>query len=190
MRTSLRPLFWSAAVATALVLPAAASAQQPLGAVTVSARSARADDLDARAAELQAGNSRWQWRRSAELREQAAGLRSPSDPRAFESLHSAALVRHVLGDRGRAIALMERAADQALARGDVFSAASSFSTLAYMSAEARDAQRSAASSPGAACSSPSRRSSARSSARRCRRSSRRARRRPRAPPSPWCRPLP
>jgi hypothetical protein len=142
MRASLRPLFWSAAVATALALPAAASAQQPLGAVTVSARSARADDLDARAAELQAGNSRWQWRRSAELREQAAGLRSPSDPRAFEALHSAALVRHVLGDRGRAIALMERAADQALARGDVFSAASSFSTLAYMSAEARDAQRS------------------------------------------------
>jgi hypothetical protein len=141
MRASLRPLFWSAAVATSLALPAAAFAQQPLDPVKVSARTAQADKLDERAAELQAANEKSQWRRSAELRVRAAELRAPDDVRAFESLQTAALVRHALAERKVAIALMERAAEHAISRGDVFNAASAYANLAFMNAELNDGVR-------------------------------------------------
>ncbi|MDF1504238.1 hypothetical protein [Roseisolibacter sp. H3M3-2] len=141
MRATLRPFLGTAALAAALALPAAAGAQQPLDPVKVSARSAQADKLDARAAELQATNSRWQWRRSAELRERAAELRPATDVRAFESLQTAALVRHALAERGAAIVLMERAAERAMARGDVFNAATAYANLAFMTSEVRDVDR-------------------------------------------------
>jgi hypothetical protein len=141
MRASLRPICWTAAVATILALPAAAAAQQPLDPIQVSARTTEADRLDARAVEHEATGSRRQWAKAAALREKAARLRAPEDSLAFKSLHTAALIRHALKERPAAVALMERAAEQALARGDVFNAASAYVNVAYIAAEMRDTER-------------------------------------------------
>lgn len=145
MRANRRPLFWTAAVALTLALPATARAQQPLDPVKVSARTAEAERLDARAALLESSNARRDWGRAAGLREKAAGLRSAADPLAFKSLQTAALIRHALNQRTDALHLMRRAADQALARGDVFNAAAAYANAAFLAAELRDADRAQAS---------------------------------------------
>jgi hypothetical protein len=141
MRATLRPLLSTAAVMAILASPAAARAQQPLDPIQVSARTTQADKFDARAAEYEATGSRRQWAKAAALRETAAALRAPEDPRGFRSLQVAALVRHALRERPAAAALMERAANQALARGDVFSAATAYVDVAYLAAELGDADR-------------------------------------------------
>ena len=141
MRASTRPLFWTAAVVTALALPAGVRAQQPLAPVQVSARTAEADRLDARAASFEETGSRRNWARAAGLREKAAGLRAPDDSQAFKSLQTAAFVRHALNQRASALTLMERAAEQAMARGDVFNAASAYADVAAIAQELRDGYR-------------------------------------------------
>lgn len=141
MRASIRPLLWSAAVAATLALPAAARAQQPLDPIQVSARTVEADRLDARAAAYEESGSWRKWGKAAGLREKAAGLRPAGDPRAFKSLQTAAYVRHALRQRTNALALMERAADQALASGDVFNAAAAYADVASIAQELRDADR-------------------------------------------------
>lgn len=141
MRATIRPLCWTTAVVMILTVPAAARAQQPLDPVQVSARTTQADKLDARAAAHEATGSRREWAKAAALRERAARLRAPEDPRGFRSLQAAALVRHALREHPAAIALMERAADGALARGDVFNAATAYVDVAYLAAETGDAER-------------------------------------------------
>jgi hypothetical protein len=141
MRAILRPLFWTAAVVTTLALPVAARAQHALDPVQVSARTAEADRLDARAAVYEESGSWRQWGKAAGLREKAARLRAADDPRAFKSLQTAAYVRHALKQPAMALALMERAADQALARGDVFNAASAYADAASIANELRDGDR-------------------------------------------------
>ncbi|MGZ8379598.1 MAG: hypothetical protein ACXW0Z_20420 [Gemmatirosa sp.] len=141
MRASLRPLLWTAAVATTLALPSAVRAQQPRDPIQVLARSNEADRLDSLAVVLEESNSRRLWGKAAALREKAAGMRAPSDPLAFKGLETAALVRHALEQRPAALALMERAADRALARGDVFNAASAYANVAFMASELRDIDR-------------------------------------------------
>lgn len=141
MRVSLRPLFWTAAVATTFALPAAARAQQPRDPIQVLARASEADRLDSVAIAYEGSNSRRLWAKAAGLREKAAELRAPNDPRAFKELETAAFVRHALKQRPAALALMERAADGALARGDVFNAAAAYVNVAFMAAELRDADR-------------------------------------------------
>lgn len=138
MRASFRPLVWTAAVVSSLALPAAARAQQPLDPVKVSARAAEADDLDARAIRYAESNSRRDWRKAAGLREKAARLRAPGDPRGFSSLQTASLIRHALNERLAAMELMQRAGDHAMAYGDVFNASAAYANLAYMAAEQRD----------------------------------------------------
>ena len=141
MRASPRPLFWTAAVVTALALPAGARAQQPLAPVQVSARTAEADRLDERAVAYEETGSRRKWAKAAGLREKSAGLRAPEDPQAFRSLQTAAYVRHALKQPGLALSLMQRAADQALARGDVFNAASAYADVAAIAQGLRDNDR-------------------------------------------------
>ncbi|GLC28407.1 hypothetical protein [Roseisolibacter agri] len=145
MRASTRPLFWTAAVVTALALPAGARAQQPLAPIQVSARTAEADRLDERAVAYEETGSRRKWAKAAGLREKAASLRAPEDPQAFRSLQTAAYVRHALKQPGMALSLMQRAADQALARGDVFNAASAYADVAAIAQELRDNDRARAS---------------------------------------------
>ena len=138
MRASTRPLFWTAAVVTALTLPAAARGQQPLDPIQVSVRATEADKLEARAnAYMESGS----WRdlgKAAGLREKAASLRAPEDPRGFASLQMAALLRHALKQRPAAVGLMQRAADQAMARGDVYNAATAYVNTAFIAIEMRD----------------------------------------------------
>ena len=138
MRASTRPLFWTAAVVTALVLPAAARGQQPLDPIQVSVRATEADKLEARAdGYLESGK----WRdlgKAASLREKAASMRAPEDPRGFVSLQMASLLRHAMKQRPAAVGLMQRAADQAMARGDVFNAATAYVNVAFMAVELRD----------------------------------------------------
>lgn len=141
MRATSRSLFWTAAVVTALALPAAGRAQQPLDPIQVSARTLEADRLDARAAEYEATGSRRKWAKAAALREKAAGLRAADDSLAFKSLQTAAYVRHALKQRPAALTLMERAAEQALARGDVFNAASAYVDVAWLAHELGDGER-------------------------------------------------
>ena len=138
MRPTIRHLFWTAAVVTALALPAAARGQQPLDPIQVSVRATEADKLEAQAeAHLQSGT----WRdlgKAAKLREKAASLRTPEDPRGFTSLQMASLLRHAMKQRPAAVGLMQRAADQAMARGDVFNAATAYVNVAFMAVELRD----------------------------------------------------
>ena len=141
MRASIRPLIWSVAVATTLALPTVARAQQPLDPIQVSARTVEADKLDARAAAYEESGSWRKWGKAAGLREKAAGLRTPGDARAFKSLQTAAYVRHALKQRASALSLMERAADQALASGDVFNAAAGYADVASIAQELRDGDR-------------------------------------------------
>ena len=141
MRATSRSLFWTAAVVTALALPDVARAQQPLDPIQVSPRTVEADRLDARAVEYEATGSRRKWAKAARLREKAAGLRGAEDPLAFKSLQTAAYVRHALQQRPAALTLMERAAEQALARGDVFNAASAYADVAWIASELGDGDR-------------------------------------------------
>jgi hypothetical protein len=138
MRASTRPLFWTALVVTALTLPAAARGQQALDPIQVSVRASEADKLEARAdALLQSGS----WRdlgKAAGLREKAASLRAPTDPRAFTSLQMAALLRHAMKQRPAAVGLMQQAAEHAMARGDVFNAATAYVNTAFIAVELRD----------------------------------------------------
>ena len=133
------------AAACAVALPAAASAQQrsptPLDPVHVTARATRADQLDARAAAYEQADDSRRWGKAARLRERAAALRPAADPGGFTSLRAAAFSRHALGQRVAAGYLMERAGDQAMARGDVFNAADAYVDAAYIAAELRDPER-------------------------------------------------
>jgi hypothetical protein len=141
MRAITRPTLWTVALATALALPGAARAQQPLEPVQVSARTTAADKLDARAVTYEESNRRRDWGKAAGLREKAASMRAPEDPRGFKSLQVAAFLRHALDQRPAAVSLMQRAGDQAMARGDVFNAASSYVNVAFIAAEMRDVDR-------------------------------------------------
>jgi hypothetical protein len=140
MRLTARHLCWSAAVATALALPAATRAQQPLDPIQVSARTAEADRLDARAQDYETSGSRRKWGKAAGLRERAADLRAPEDPRGFSSLQMAAFLRHAISQREAALGLMQRAGDQAIARGDVYNAARAYVDAAYIANEMRDVE--------------------------------------------------
>ena len=142
MRPTTRALLSTSAVLAALAVPAAARAQQqPHKLAEVSARLTRADLLDARAeAYEQSGRTR-HFGRAARLREQAAGLRAPEDSAAFSSLRKAANLRYGRGEYAAARGLMERAGDQALARGDVYNAASAYADVASLAVETRDPER-------------------------------------------------
>lgn len=134
------PLWAVGALATALALPSAARAQQPLTPVQVTVEATgRADALDARAEAYEAANRHLG--RAASLREQAAQLRAPEDPRGFRSLWRAAHLRYYGGQPRAAVGLMERAADQAVARGDVANAATAYIDAAYIATELRDPMR-------------------------------------------------
>jgi hypothetical protein len=139
-RTTFRLLLATAAV-TALGLPAGARAQQKLDPVRIAAIAQRADQLDAQAAIHEQSGLPWRYSKAARLREQAASLRTPDDPARFTSTRQAAFLRSYVGQTEAAGSLMERAGNQALARGDVFNAATAYIDVAYLAARANDATR-------------------------------------------------
>lgn len=132
---------WSVAAAAVIALgfPAAASAQQRIDPVRVVVSNTRADELDARAtAYEQSGDTRLVGK-AAGMREKAAELRAPDDPRGFTSLRTAAHLRYGRGQKLAASSLMERAADHASGRGDVYNAAEAYILAAIVNSELRSA---------------------------------------------------
>jgi hypothetical protein len=138
MRPSSRYPSWVILAAGVLALPAAARAQQPLAPVHVSDAMTKADRLDARAAAYMQSGSLRDLGKAAGLREKAASLRALEDPRGFTGLEAAAFMRHALKQRPAALSLMQRAAEQAMARGDVFNAATAYVNTAFIAVELRD----------------------------------------------------
>ena len=141
--TTRRTLFRAAgALLTLSIAPAAASAQQALAAVHVSAPvndRARADELYERAMALPT-ETRFA-RKAAALYEQSAALRAAGDERAAASLRMAAYLRYYAGDRRAGVALMERAADHSAGTGDVVHAANAYIDAAIIAGELSDGAR-------------------------------------------------
>jgi hypothetical protein len=127
-------------IAAPALAPAVASGQQTLDPVRVTASaSARADRLEAEAAALPTHVSAY--KKAARLYEQAAEARGFGDPRAATCLRSAAYLRYYSGDRASSVGLLERAADQSAATGDVVSAANAFVDAAIVAAELKQGER-------------------------------------------------
>ena len=140
MYTHSRRLLWTASAAIGLCAVPVAARAQTLEPIHVTDSRAKADKLDeeARALEL---NDWSQMKRAAHLRELAADLRTPDDPKGSVSLYWAARSRYYSGDSRAARRLMEQAAERALAIGDVLNAATAFTEAAYISAELKDGAR-------------------------------------------------
>jgi Lon protease-like protein len=133
-------LFTGGALIIAIALPSRSQAQAALEPIRVTEARLRADQLDQEAAEIE--RTDWgQLRRAAKLREQAAGLRTLSDPKAVASLYWAARDRYYGDDRLAGRRLMEQSAERALAIGDVVGAATALTEAAYISAELKDVER-------------------------------------------------
>lgn len=140
MYTHSRKLLLIASAAVAVVaLPISARAQM-LQPIRVTESRERAEKLDAEARAFE-DNDWSQLKKAAELRERAAELRAIDDPAATVSLYWAARDRYYSGNRKAARALMEQAAERALAMGDVLNAATAFTEAAYISADLKDGDR-------------------------------------------------
>ena len=112
-----------------LGLPTAAPAQYRL---PVLVSSVKADSLHDRAVELAAAH---RWRDAASLHRRSAELRTPDDALGFRCLSEAAALAYATNDRSAARADMAEAAGQALARGDLRSAALAYLDAAWIAQE-------------------------------------------------------
>jgi hypothetical protein len=138
MNTHTRHLLSTATVMLALVAtPDAARSQAALEPINVKEPVLRADQLD-QEAEGYERNDMAKWRKAATLRVEAAGLRTPDDPKAAMSLYWAARDRYYTGDERGSRDLMVRSAERALSLGDVVHAATAYAEAAYIAAELRD----------------------------------------------------
>jgi hypothetical protein len=115
-----------------LGLPAAAAAQYQLPTLTTSAR---ADSLHDAAVALVAAH---RWRDAARLHRRSAQLRDPDDPLGFRCLNEAAALAYATGDRSAARADLAAAAAQALARGELRSAALAYLDAAWIAQEQKN----------------------------------------------------
>jgi hypothetical protein len=112
-----------------LGLPAAAPAQHRL---PVLVSSVKADSLHEAAAALVTAH---RWRDAASLHRRSAELRPADDPLGFTCLSEAAALAYAIGDRSAARRDMADAAAQALARGDLRSAALAYLDAAWIAQE-------------------------------------------------------
>jgi hypothetical protein len=115
-----------------LGLPAAAAAQYQLPTLTTSAR---ADSLHDAAVALVAAH---RWRDAARLHRRSAQLRDADDPLGFRCLNEAAALAYATGDRSAARADLAAAAAQALARGELRSAALAYLDAAWIAQEQKN----------------------------------------------------
>src|ERR1700716_4282574 len=119
MYTHPRHLLLTATALIALVaLPAGARGQTTLEPITVTERGLRAEALDREAAGYEQSDMSM-WRKAANLRKEAASLRSVGDPQGAGSLYGAARDRYYTGDEAASRDLMAQCAERALAIGDV-----------------------------------------------------------------------
>lgn len=119
--------------------PVAASAQQKLPPVRVTASVEHADGLMLRAESL--STKLTHFKQAADLFEQSAEIRMAADPRAVTCLRSAAMLRYNTGNKRKGLGLMEKAADRAIRLGDVISAANAYIDAAVIAAELRQGDR-------------------------------------------------
>ena len=112
-----------------LAVPTAAPAQYRL---PVLVSSVRADSLHEAATAMVTTH---RWRDAARLHRRSAELRAPDDPLAFRCLSEAAALAYHTSDRSAARADMAEAAEQALARGDLRSAALAYLDAAWIAQE-------------------------------------------------------
>ena len=136
---SRRLLLTASAALAAFVLPDAARAQT-LEPIRVTESRLKADKLDAEARHFEENDWR-QLRKAAELREEAAELRTADDPKGTVSLYWAARDRYYSGNPKAARVLMEQAADRAIAVGDVLNAATAYTEAAYIAADIKDVEK-------------------------------------------------
>lgn len=133
MKPSITSRLSTAGMLLAIVgLPAVASAQYQLPTV-VSA--AKADSLHEAAVALVAAH---RWRDAARLHRQSAELRGAEDPLGFRCLNDAAALAYATGDRSGARNDLASAATQALARGDLRSAALAYLDAAWIAQEQKN----------------------------------------------------
>ena len=117
------------ALAAIVAFPAAAGAQYRLPALVTTAK---ADSLHDAAARMIAVH---RWRDAARLHRESAALRAPDDPLGFRCLSEAGAITYAVGDRSRARADLASAAEHALARGDLRSAALAYLDAAWIAQE-------------------------------------------------------
>lgn len=90
----------------------------------------RAEQLEAKAHALYHNTSKYA--DAAKLHEQAADLRGPADPMRVKDLQMAARLYHYSGREVKAQAVMERAAEEALASGDIITAANAYLDASHL----------------------------------------------------------
>jgi hypothetical protein len=118
-----------------VALPGAGSAQYRLPTI-VSAD--KADSLHNSAVQFaQTGR----WHEAARLYRQSAEFRAVEDPIGFQCLTDAAAVAYAAGDRSAARSDMAHAAERALARGDIKSAAMAYLDAAWIAQEQKKPDR-------------------------------------------------
>jgi hypothetical protein len=117
---------------TAIALPVTAPAQYRLPTLV---SSVRADSLHQAAVAMVAAH---RWRDAASLHRRSAELRAPDDPLGFRCLTDAAALAYATQDPSRARADMAQAADHALARGDLRSAALAYLDGAWIAQEQKN----------------------------------------------------
>ena len=134
-----RDLFKVGGAALAIfVAPGAASAQQTLEPVRVTAMS-RAEQLEMEADALPTEVG--QFKRAAKLFEQAAAARPDGDAEKATALRKAAYLRYYSGDTRASGRLMEKAAEQSVVQGDVATAANAFIDAALIANERTEIDR-------------------------------------------------
>ena len=116
-----------------LALPAAAQAQYRLPSLV---SSVQADSLHEAAVTLARTTHRWG--DAARLHRRSAELRSPDDPLGYRCLSEAAALAYASNDRSGARTDMADAAGQALARGDLRSAALAYLDAAWIAQEQKN----------------------------------------------------
>jgi hypothetical protein len=119
-------------VLASLGLPASAAAQYRL---PVLVSSVRADSLHEAAAALVTAH---RYRDAASLHRRSADLRAPDDPLGFRCLSEAAALAYAAKDRLSARKDMADAAEQALARGDLRTAALAYLDAAWIAQEQKN----------------------------------------------------
>jgi hypothetical protein len=130
--TSMHAPFVLAAIVAALSPLSTASAQYRLPTVVTVAT---ADSLHTAAVALSRSMARWG--DAARLHRQSASLRGPDDSLAFRCLSEAAQLSYMANDLSSARTSAAEAGAQALARGDVVTAANAYADAAWIAQEQR-----------------------------------------------------
>lgn len=140
MYTSTRNYLFAGGMILALAAaPIAASAQQTLAPVRVTANVEYADRLAVQAESL--SRMLTHFKQAAKLYEQSAAARSVGDAKAFTHLRAAAFLRYDAGDKRASLGLMEQAAQRAADLGDVIAAANAYIDAALIAGEMKQGGR-------------------------------------------------